>query len=87
MVNNIVSFVCVLGLFVGLSGCTDAERSKLFAFGGEHTVRCYSGGTVIYEGTASGKVLSEDSSDGYYFKDKATGRLMEVSGNCVITRI
>lgn len=65
--------------------CTDAKRSKLFAFGDSAHVKCYSGGQVIYDGYSTGKILSEESSDGYYFRDKETDLLMEVSGNCVIT--
>ena len=32
-----------------------------------------------------GKVQSEANSDGYFFKDKASEKLMKVSGDCVIT--
>ncbi len=73
-------------LFAGV-GCTDAGFEKLTAFGSGHSVKCYSGAAVIYDGVATGKVISEENSDGYYFKDKATGVLMEVSGNCVIRQI
>lgn len=84
---NYIKRVGLLGFIVaGVSGCTDAERAKFGSFGSEHSVKCFSGGVVIYQGVASGKVLSEENSDGYYFTDKATGKLMEVSGNCVITR-
>ena len=80
--NSLLAIVFISGL-----GCTDAERAKLSGFGSAHSVKCYSGGIVIYEGTASGKVQSEAKSDGYYFNDKETGKLMEVAGNCVITRL
>lgn len=43
-------------------------------------------GTPIKTWTSSGKVLSEESTDGYYFKDKETGALIEVTGNLVITK-
>ena len=82
--------VCIVIICVGIvSGfaCTDAERSKFGSFGSDHSVKCYSGDTVIYDGIASGKVLSEEGSDGYYFNDKVTGKLTEVSGNCVIIRL
>ena len=65
--------------------CTDAQMAKLGGLGNEASVKCWSGTKVIYEGTSTGKVQSEADSDGYFFKDKATGKLMEVSGNCVIT--
>ena len=66
------------------SGCTDAKFSKLTNFGDEAVVKCYSGTSIIYDGRSTGKVISEESSDGYVFKDAKTGHLMEVSGNCVI---
>jgi hypothetical protein len=39
---------------------------------------------MIYEGRSTGKIKSEAQSDGYYFIEKGSGKLMEVSGNCVI---
>lgn len=68
-----------------LGGCSDADISKITSWGSHARVKCYSGDTVIYEGESTGKVKSEERSDGYFFKDKASGLLMEVSGNCVIT--
>ncbi len=63
--------------------CTDAECSKYGALGSNAEVECYSGGKLIYSGTSSGKVASEGQSDGYYFRDRATGRIVEVSADCV----
>ena len=48
----------------------DPEKTKLFK-------------SIFYD-ESSGKVLSEANSDGYYFKDSASGQMMEVCGNCVI---
>jgi chaperonin GroEL len=31
-----------------------------------------------------GKVISEEHSDGYYFTNRETGKLIEVSGNVII---
>ena len=80
-------FFMVVVISFSIFGCTDAERQKYNSFGSEHSVKCWSGSTIIFEGTASGKVISEEASDGYYFEDKATGKLTEVSGNCVIVRL
>jgi len=68
-----------------LTNCTDASRGKMFSLGDSAHVVCYSGGEKIYEGTSTGKVLSEKNSDGYFFKDMEDGKFKEVSGNCVIT--
>lgn len=86
MVNFKLFIICTISGFGGF-GCTDAGFQKLTSVGSAHAVKCFSGGTVIYDGRATGKVLSEENSDGYYFKDAATGKLMEVSGNCLITRL
>ena len=68
------------------SACTDAYVSKVTSLGSEHSIKCYSGERLIYEGTSTGKVASESQSDGYFFTEKGTGKLMQVSGNCVIER-
>ena len=34
---------------------------------------------------SSGKVATEEGSDGYYFMDSATGKLVRISGNVIIT--
>lgn len=77
--------VAVLGIgMLAATGCTDAARGKLAAYGGSADIKCYSGTMLIYEGSSTGKVQSEANSDGYNFVDKADGKLKEVSGNCVI---
>jgi hypothetical protein len=68
-----------------LIGCTDAEWSKLAALGDRAHVVCYSGGKPIYDGYSTGKPLSEDGSDGYFFRDEKDQVLREVSGECVIS--
>ena len=70
-----------------LLSCTDATRSKIGGYGDEHKVELYSGGVKVGEWISSGKVKSEGGSDGYYFSDKVTGKLMKVSGSVVITRL
>lgn len=72
---------------VALAGCTDAKKAKMGGYGSEHRVEMYSGGELVRTWTATGKVLSEEHSDGYYFNDKETGALIEVSGDVVITRL
>jgi hypothetical protein len=57
---------------------------KLAAYGKSRSIKCYSGAKMIYEGRSTGKIKSEAQSDGYYFIEKGSGKLMEVSGNCVI---
>lgn len=84
--TKVILFVVVILLSV--SGCTDAAREKVLNnWGKEFTVEMYSGGILVRTWTSSGKVASESGSDGYFFKDKATGKLVEVSGDIVITNV
>jgi len=91
--NRTFSGVWIIGFWVSVvgasvltafHGCTDAERSKLYALGDPAKIQCYSGSEIIYSGCSTGKVLSEEGSDGYYFRDKADDILKEVSGNCIV---
>lgn len=72
-------------MIASIIGCTDAEMQKLTNLGNSAYIECYSGELLIYSGTSTGKVISESTSDGYFFKDAADGNLKEVSGNCIIS--
>lgn len=75
--------ICLV--FACLVGCTDAQVSKLAAYGDSARVTCYSGGEVVFDAYSTGKVAKPDSgSDGYQFRDTRTGRLVEVSMDCKI---
>ena len=73
-----------LGMAIlALASCTDANMSKLGGYGDSFTVKVLGPDTVVvYQST--GKVISEEHSDGYYFTDAATGKLVEVSGTVII---
>ena len=77
--------IFVIGALFALAGCTDATIAQLGAYGDAADIKCYSGTALIYDGRSTGKVESVQNSDGYLFKDAATRKLTEVSGNCVIT--
>lgn len=70
---------------LALTACTDAEMAKVTAIGEAGHIKCFSGGQLIYEGTATGRIQGEQQSDGWFLKDAATGNLVRVSGDCVIT--
>ena len=77
------NLIALLVLVITFASCTDATRAKLGGYGGTFTVKVVTCDTVItYK--SSGKVISESNSDGYYFNDAATGKLVEVSGNVII---
>ena len=44
-------------------------------------------GTITHSWISSGKVISEANSDGYFFEEKSTGILIEVTGTLVITKL
>lgn len=67
-----------------LIGCSDGMVGKIQSYGESRSIKCYSGTKLIYSGKSTGKIDSEDRSDGYFFVEKGTNKLMEVSGNCVI---
>ena len=77
------NLIALLVLVITFASCTDATRAKLGGYGDTFTVKVVTCDTVItYK--SSGKVISESNSDGYYFNDAATGKLVEVSGNVII---
>lgn len=68
-------------------GCTDAERSKAGGLGDKFSVALVNcDGTITHQWISSGKVLSENGSDGYFFMEDKTGKLVEVTGTLIITK-
>lgn len=68
---------------LAIAGCKSSDFAQIGSLGHEAHVKCYSGNLLIYEGDSTGNVSNEGSSDGWYWKDAKTGRLVEVSGSCV----
>ena len=78
-----ISFI----LFFAFS-CSDAQKARREGRGSEFRIEMLNcDGTVARSWISTGKVRSEQKSDGYYFMDKATGLLVEVTGNIIITQI
>ena len=71
-------------LALGISSCTDAQWSQVTSLGSQGKITCYSGGHVIYDGVSSGKISTEHSSDGWFFREASTGHLIRISGDCVV---
>jgi len=68
-----------------LFGCTDAQRQQVDSFGSKHHVTLYAAdGHVIKQWEATGNVSNETQSDGWFFRDEATGKLVEITGTIVI---
>lgn len=75
----------VMVLCLAFAGCTDAFTSRIAAYGEPARITCYSGGKLIYDDCSTGKIVSEQNSDGYVLRSATTDEAIEVSGNCVIT--
>ena len=75
----------IAACLMSLTACTQAKMAKKWSYGQKRVVLQYSGGRLVYAGLSSGKVSSEDGSDGYYFVDDCTGKLEEVSGDIHMT--
>lgn len=77
-------FVALLVLVFGL-GCKDSEVQQFESLGSRHKVTLYGAtGTVIGQWESTGNVSNQASSDGWYFRDAKTGKLVEVAGTLVI---
>lgn len=79
-----MKYVALLALIATITGCSDAATKQWTTIGSPADIRCYSGGVEIYKGKSTGKVSTEQHSDGWYFEDSATHKLIRVSGDCVI---
>ena len=75
----------VSGLMLFASGCSNSDTESLTAYGKEHRVELYSGGSKVREWHSTGKVLSEENGNGFYFKDVDSGQLIHVMGNVIVT--
>lgn len=75
--------IAVISLLL-LLACTDAQLASVKALGNSGHITCYSGGQVIYDGVSTGRIASEEHSDGWLLMDSQTGLLVRVSGDCVI---
>lgn len=71
------------------SGCSPAKRARLSgaAYAHNYRVTMYSGGREVRTFRTIGKVQNQSESDGYYFMEADTGRLIEVSGDVVIEQL
>ena len=81
--------IAVLSLTLILfSGCTDAKWAKVGGLGDQFKIELVNcDGTITHSWTSTGKVSTESQSDGYYFIDYQTGKLIEVSGTVIITKL
>jgi hypothetical protein len=71
-----------------LAACTNADRAQISGYGNSFKVTLYaSTGAAIREWVSDGKVMTEDKSDGWYFMDSKTHKLVRVSGPVVVEQL
>lgn len=70
-----------------VAGCSNADIAHLGTWGGsQHIVLYAANGSIIGQWDSSGLVKTESGSDGWFFVDKLTGKLVRISGPVVITQ-
>jgi len=73
-------------LMITLISCRDSTVAQYAALGEDSKIELVNAdGSVTHSWISSGKVKTEESSDGYYFMDRATEKLVRVTGNVIIT--
>jgi hypothetical protein len=73
-------------LMITLISCRDSTVAQYAALGEDSRIELVNAdGSVTHSWISSGKVKTEESSDGYYFMDRATEKLVRVTGNVIIT--
>lgn len=79
----------IMTLFaITIYSCSDAQNAKTLGLGKDYKIQLINcDGTITHTWISSGKVLSEQGSDGYFFSEKQTGKLIEVTGTIIITEI
>lgn len=85
MLFGIIATVIFLG---APTGCTQADRAQLDGYGGVFKITLYSAnGSEIKNWTSDGKVHTEEGSDGYYFSDIKTNKLVRVTGTIIVEQV
>ena len=76
--------ILTIGL-ISIYSCKDATSAQYSALGKEHIITQYGcDGKIINRWTSTGSVSNEEKSDGWYFEDSATHKLIEVTGTILI---
>lgn len=81
---TLIALSLLVGSLVVAPACTSGNQAAFNAWGQPHHVKQFSGGILIGEWDSVGKI-NETASDGYYFQDAKTGKLISLSGTVQIT--
>lgn len=78
--KSLTIFITLGLLLVGGTYIFFGIKKKITAI---NAISCYSGGTLIYQGQAKGRIVSGLGIK-YTFDEAKTGKEIRVSGNCII---
>jgi hypothetical protein len=68
-----------------VASCKDSTKAQFNALGKPHIITLLGcTGDTLRRWESTGSVSNEEESDGWYFEDAATGKLVEVTGTLVI---
>lgn len=81
---SILLVAAVTTIAFSLSSCSDAQMAAFNGLGHKRKVRLFSGGQCVGEWVTSGKIENEHGSNGYFFNNDATGKLVEIDGTVII---
>lgn len=74
---------CIVAVI--MSACKDSTMAQYKALSKPHIITLYAAdGNVIKSWESTGSVSNEAQSDGWFFEDKTTGKLVEVTGTIII---
>lgn len=74
----------IITIFIACISCTNAQVKQVTTIGNYGHIKCFSGGQLIYEGDSTGKIATEENSDGWFFEEKGSNKLIRISGDCII---
>ena len=80
-----IATIALCALALNATGCSRANYAAASAWGRNHHVQLYSGGKLIGEWETTGKIENEEHSNGYYFQDEKTGKMVMIDGQVIIT--
>lgn len=66
------------------SGCSNSKIAAASAWGKRHRVTLFSGGKEVGQWITSGKIENEHQSNGYYFQDDKTKKVILINGDVII---
>lgn len=87
-VAGIMALIFAVAMIAAIfAGCTDAEYALRASLNNKFRVTLYNGGQPVRSWESTGKVETERGSDGWYFMDAATRKLVRVSGDIVVEQL